>query len=395
MKILITTAVLTAISYTYSGYADDSSSYYGHRPSQIYDKQYTNQELTSQIHSILEKNHSELKFALSNRNVIIYGEIANPHERARIKREIQNINGVDNVYFEKGHETKEKDPPVGDHQLSEEIEARLDYFKKMYQDVEVYVKDGWVTLRGKVSTLEEKMDLDQLISKFEGIFGVKNEVTVKPHNIGNQQLSEKVQALLNESKNLYQDVKVDVKKGWVTLRGNVSTLEEKMHLDKLIGKIEGVVGIKNKVTVKNQNVGDYQLSQEILSLLNKSKNLYQDVEVDVKKGWVTLRGEVLTLEEKMNLDKLISKVKGIVGIKNEVSVRHPSSGDQQLADEIQNRLDYFKKAYQDVEVYVKNGWVTLQGEVSTLEEKLHLEELIDKIKGVLGVENKITVKKQQ
>jgi small conductance mechanosensitive channel len=65
--------------------------------------------------------------------------------------------------------------------------------------------------------------------------------------------------------------------------------------------------------------------------------------------------------------------------------------DQQLTTRIQDALKGLFSKYSNVNVSVNNGMVTLKGTVSSQSDKDNLEQIVNKIPGVSGVNNQITV----
>lgn len=116
----------------------------------------------------------------------------------------------------------------------------------------------------------------------------------------------------------------------------------------------------------------------------------QSVVVDVKDGIATLTGEVKTDAAKSAVDSLLKDIKGLSSITNNLTVTPPapviSAADQTL---IQNLVAAIKDE-PTVKADVKNGIVTLTGEI----KKARLPKLLQKISALkpAKITNQLTVK---
>ena len=123
-----------------------------------------------------------------------------------------------------------------------------------------------------------------------------------------------------------------------------------------------------------------------------------DIGVAVKDGVVTLTGFVRSYSEKYEAERDAKRVSGVVGLANDIEVRLPSSDerpDPEIAREavtaIKSQLPF---SHEHITPVVKNGWVTLEGEVEWNYQSNLAETAVRRLKGVKGVtkvDNRITV----
>src|SRR5258707_12801529 len=92
-----------------------------------------------------------------------------------------------------------------------------------------------------------------------------------------------------------------------------------------------------------------------------------DIAVSVKNGVVTLAGFVRSYGQKYEAEQAAKRVAGVVGVANDIEVRLPifnQRPDPEIARdavaEIQSQLPY---PSDHVRVVVRDGWVTLEGQV--------------------------------
>jgi osmotically-inducible protein OsmY len=121
-----------------------------------------------------------------------------------------------------------------------------------------------------------------------------------------------------------------------------------------------------------------------------------DIAVTVKNGVVTLAGFTRSYSDKLEAEAATKRVAGVLGLANDIEVRLPSLDqrpDPEIARDaiaaIKNRLPLVSE---QLKVLVRNGWITLEGEVEWDIQRLSAERAVRRVKGVKGVTNSIQVK---
>ena len=121
-----------------------------------------------------------------------------------------------------------------------------------------------------------------------------------------------------------------------------------------------------------------------------------DIAVAVKSGVVTLAGFTRSYSDKLEAEAAAKRVAGVLGVANDIEVRLPSLDqrpDPEIARDaiaaIQHRLPVVAE---QIKVVVRNGWITLEGEVEWEYQRLAAERAVRRIKGLKGVSNTIQVK---
>lgn len=119
-----------------------------------------------------------------------------------------------------------------------------------------------------------------------------------------------------------------------------------------------------------------------------------DIGVAVKDGVVTLTGFVPSYWEKDAAEKASRRVYGVKAVANDLEVKLPSSRtDPEIARDIVHELEsHISIPANNIKATVRNGWVTLEGNVDWQYQKLLAESAVKKIRGVIGVTNNIEVK---
>jgi osmotically-inducible protein OsmY len=121
-----------------------------------------------------------------------------------------------------------------------------------------------------------------------------------------------------------------------------------------------------------------------------------DIAVAVKNGVVTLTGFVRSYAHKLAAERATKSVAGVVGLANDIEMRLPGADarpDPEIAREIAAELKlWLPYSAEHIKAVVKNGWVTLEGEVEWNYQRDHAERAVRWIKGVNGVSNLIRLK---
>jgi osmotically-inducible protein OsmY len=120
--------------------------------------------------------------------------------------------------------------------------------------------------------------------------------------------------------------------------------------------------------------------------------------VVVHNGVVSLIGEVGQYCDRWNAEDIAKRVAGVRAIANELVVKIPFVGlrsDADIAEAAANALRWnAATGTADLKPIVKDGWVTLTGEVSWGYKKAAAENAVRHLLGVKGVSNEIQVRTQ-
>ena len=123
-----------------------------------------------------------------------------------------------------------------------------------------------VTLSGKVATDDEKARAESIARSIAGTEVVSNEIGVRPN--GDESTAKKVDSDLDSGidKNLEamlvqhrmkRDVRYDVNKGVVTLKGDVPSQAQRSSVEKLAEQVPNVKQVVNELEVKHQKASPH------------------------------------------------------------------------------------------------------------------------------------------
>ncbi|WP_145106040.1 BON domain-containing protein [Cereibacter sediminicola] len=143
-------------------------------------------------------------------------------------------------------------------------------------------------------------------------------------------------------------------------------------------------------------MGDLDIRQDVLDGLEFEPSLdAAHIGVSVENGIVLLTGHVRTYDERLKAEQVVTSIKGVRGIAQDIEVR-PVGANVTADDEIARRvLDVLKwnasVPTDAVKVKVAKGWVTLSGAVEWNFQREAAEHSIRGIAGVVGISNAIVI----
>jgi osmotically-inducible protein OsmY len=141
---------------------------------------------------------------------------------------------------------------------------------------------------------------------------------------------------------------------------------------------------------------DIDIKRDVEDELNMNPDIdATDVAVAVKDGVVTLTGYVRSYSQKWEAERTAKRVIGVAGVVNDIEVRLPvfnQRPDPEIARDavaaIQTELPY---SSDHIRVVVRDGWLTLEGQVDWNYARERAETAVRRVRGVKGVSNLIQV----
>jgi osmotically-inducible protein OsmY len=142
---------------------------------------------------------------------------------------------------------------------------------------------------------------------------------------------------------------------------------------------------------------DTELKSDVLAELKYEPSVkVTDIGVLVKDGAVTLNGYATSYGEKFGALRAAKRVAGVKAIADDIEVKLPSSlrrTDGEIAAAAANQIKWSTSIPTGAaEVTVREGWVTLEGELEWWYQKNAAENAVRDVAGVKGVSNLIWIK---
>lgn len=141
---------------------------------------------------------------------------------------------------------------------------------------------------------------------------------------------------------------------------------------------------------------DEQIQKDVMDeLLWEPFLKASEIGVAVNNGVVTLSGTVDAFAKKRAAEAAAKRVAGVKAVAEDIEVKTGTDhklNDEEIAEAVANALKWHVAVQEDrIRVTVDNGWVTLEGDVDWQFEKDSARDLVENLRGIVGVTNNILV----
>ena len=191
------------------------------------------------------------------------------------------------------------------------------------------------------------------------------------------------------------DIGVAVSKGVVTLTGFVRSYSHKWEAEAAVKRVAGVVGVANDIEVRLPDYDerpDPEIAREAVSAIKTQLPAsWEQVKVVVKKGWITLEGELEWNFQKQRAETAVLWLKGVKGVSNLIKLKpraNPSEVKRKIEEAFRRSAEIDANR---VVVETTNGTVTLKGTVRSWAEREAAARAAWAAPGVTTVQNQIAV----
>jgi len=189
------------------------------------------------------------------------------------------------------------------------------------------------------------------------------------------QTMDGIQSRLDHSKvNQHGNVQVTYDRGVATLTGTVDNLASKLEAEKAVKKAQGVSQVVDNIQVRADGMDDQQIARQAYHevLMYYAYGLFDYVVPEVQNGTLTVNGYVTQPFMKVDLEKILSQVKGVTALQNNLEVLPNSQFDDRLRLQLAraiygnpNFTPYRSMAQPPIRIIVKNQNVILEGVVNS------------------------------
>jgi len=353
-----------------------------------------------------ESVNSQLIDVTTNDGIVtLSGMVDNILEKERAVRIAETIKGVRSVI----NRLAVTAINIPDEQIQQNVQiALINDTATDSWEIDASVKNGIVTLKGKVDSWAEKKLAAQVAKGVKGVRDLKNDIKINyQSDRSDYEIKMDIKNQLKSS--IWIDdalVDVNVKNGKVKLSGVVGSAAEKRR----VFSKSWVAGVRMvddsdldvkwwrrdemQRDTKYSIVSDDTLQQNISEALALDPRVYSyNIDVDVENAIVTLTGEVEDLRAKRAAEDDAMNTLGVVRVKNYLKVRPEKMfSDKEIINYVEGALkrDPFIERYK-INIMSINRKVYLNGRVDSDFEKEHAERITSSQPGVVDIDNNLIV----
>lgn len=167
--------------------------------------------------------------------------------------------------------------------------------------IAVAVKDGAVTLAGRVPAYAENLAAVRAAGRVAGVRAVADQLRVqlsgKP--LDDSDIARAIAHALDWNTQVPQGkVRATVQAGWVTLEGEVDSSYQRGEAEQAVRYVSGVTGIVNNIVVRGQAASPDQVEASIEQAFERQAEVdASHIRVQVSDHTVELHGDVHSLRE--------------------------------------------------------------------------------------------------
>lgn len=205
---------------------------------------------------------------------------------------------------------------------------------------------------------------------------------------------EVIQEIRRETKIINPDgLEVSVDNGVVKLGGHVHSYTDQLAAQAAAERVPGVEAVAQDIEVllpADSKHSDLEIAESARNALDLNSAVPPGlVKAAVEDGWIMLDGEVEWLHQKEEAESTVSKIRGVKGVTNKITVSSnvkPQDVMLQIEKEFQRMAILHAR---DIHVEIEGNKAVLSGMVRAWVEKVEAESVVREMPGITQVENNL------
>jgi osmotically-inducible protein OsmY len=212
-----------------------------------------------------------------------------------------------------------------DKQIQDDVMAELSWDPEVDgTSIGVTVKDGAVTMAGRVHTYWEKHAASKAAERVYGVRAVADELEVQLARGSvrdDSDVATSIAHVIDYNTSLPEGaIKAMVNNGFVTLDGKVEWAYQRVAAEKAIRHITGVRGVANLVSVKPRAT-PAQVDDAITAAFARNASMdARSVRAEVRNGKVVLYGHLHSLREQRVAERAAAAAPGVTSVESHIEI---------------------------------------------------------------------------
>jgi osmotically-inducible protein OsmY len=191
-------------------------------------------------------------------------------------------------------------------------------------DIAVSVKNGVVALTGFVSSYTDKYEAEVAVKRVAGVVGVANDLEVRIPSVDQRPdpdiARDAVAAIKSQLPVSWENIKVVVKNGWLTLEGAVEWQYQRQTAENAVRRIKGVKGVSNMIQLRPR-AQPSEVKRKIQDAFRRSAEVDADhITVETNGSEVILNGTVRSWVEREEAERVAWSAPGVTMVDDRIVV---------------------------------------------------------------------------
>ena len=191
-------------------------------------------------------------------------------------------------------------------------------------DIAISVKTGVVSLAGYVRSYTDKYEAEAAAKRVAGVVGVANDLEVRVPSMDERPdpdiARDAVTAIKAQLPVSWENIKVVVKNGWVTLEGSVEWQYQKNTAETAVRRIKGAKGVINSITLRPRVKPD-DIKKKIENAFRRNAEVDADrIDVEGNGSEIILKGTVRSWIEREEAERVAWSAPGVTRVEDRIVV---------------------------------------------------------------------------